>query len=259
MNVSSTLTSLYAAKTSAAAGNIYASLAASGSAGNKAPAKTSVSPDAIVTISSKALELMQRRQVSNDEVQQLKEILAKANAANAQSDPKSFLRGLSAADMEVLRKVHSLADAIDIPSLSQEGAANLLVPPGSARDLDNNGLTSVGAGNFFTFPPENAPESFKAAWASASENMSFADIPTEMIFAVGLANIHVDERSGRVTSVSPDDPNWRNPYADPGYDYRGAIDNITSSLKYNYEHNLIPKERYEQEMAFYTRVTKAMG
>ena len=256
MNVSSISILSQAAKSTASVGKIYASVATSGNANTNSPA---ASPDAIVTFSSKALSLMQSRQASSDDIQRFKEILARANSANAMSDPKTFLRNLSAADMEVLRKVHSLADPIDIASLNLEGATNLLVQPGSARDLDNNGLTSVGAGNFFTFPPENAPESFKAAWASASDGMSFADIPTEMIFAVGLANIHVDERTGRVTSVSPDDPNWRNPYADPGYDYRGAIDHITSSLKDNYEHNLIPKERYEQEMAFYTRVTKAMG
>lgn len=249
MNVSSVLASRYTAKTASAVGNLYSSVAASGASAATPSANASASPDAVVTLSSKALELMRVRQISDETTQQFKDILARANASNAQADPKTFLNSLSASDMEVLRKVHSLAGSIDVSSLNNEGATNLLVQPGSAEDLDNNGLTSVGAGNGFTFPPRNAPASFKAAWASATEGKSFADIPTHMIFAVGLANI------GR----EPGDPNWRNPYADPNYDYTSAVSDIMSSLKYEYAHNMIPLEQYQHDMDFYGRLSKAMA
>ncbi|MFA7281993.1 MAG: hypothetical protein WC100_18070, partial [Sterolibacterium sp.] len=63
--------------------------------------------------------------VNDKDTQQFEVILSKANTANAQANPKAFLSNLSASDMEVLRKVHSLADPIDVSSLTSEGAANL--------------------------------------------------------------------------------------------------------------------------------------
>lgn len=94
--------------------------------------KTSTSPDAVFTLSSKAVDLMQRRQISDEATGQFKDILARANASNAQSAPKAFLNGLSPLEMETLRTVHSLAGSINVSTLTNEGAANLLVQPGSA-------------------------------------------------------------------------------------------------------------------------------
>ncbi|TAN68134.1 MAG: hypothetical protein EPN17_09845 [Methylobacter sp.] len=250
MNISP-FSSSYAVKTAASDGNLHSAATSA--------IKTSAGPNAVVTLSSKALELMQVRQVSDEAAQQFKDILAKANTSNAQAAPKAFLNGLSPTEMETLRQVHSLGDSINVSSISNEGATNLLVQPGSEQDLDNNGLTSVGAANGFTFPPRNAPESFKAAWASASEGMSFKDIPTHMIFAVGLANIHYDPSTGKTTTVEPGDPNWRNPYADPGYDYKGAVSSIMSSLEYQHTHNMMSHEKYRNDMNFYTRLSKRMG
>jgi hypothetical protein len=233
--------------------------AARNGASNSSTGTMSVGPDVVVTFSDKALELMHLRDVSDETARQFQDILAKAESANASASPKAFLNNLSPSEMEVLRKVHSLGAPIQISSLTNEGAANLLVQPGSARDLDNNGLTSIGIGNMITFPPENAPASFKAAWNSATEGMSFGDIPTQMIFAVGLANLHYDPVSGRVTSVEPGDANWRNPYADPNFDYKGAVNDAMAALKFNYQHGGMSKEKYQQDMAFYSRLTEAMG
>lgn len=256
--MTTTLSAMRASVGVASAASMYA--AAASTAGKAVAAKTPDSGSATrVTLSNRALDLMQKRQVSADEQDRFKDILARATAANAADAPKSFLGTLSAADMEILRKVHSLAEPIDIPSLSNEGAANLLVQPGSAEDLDNNGLTSIGAGNTFTFPPRNAPESFKAAWEATTAGMSFADIPTQMIFAVGLANIRVDDRTGAVRTLSPDDPEWRNPYADPAYDYRGAVNNIMGGLEDGFKRGLLTREIYTKDMAFYGRLAKALG
>lgn len=243
MSISPVGSSSYTVKTAASA------VAASDTSAATPTTKTSASPDAVITLSSKAIDLMQRRQVSDEATRQFKGILAKANTSNAQADPKVFLNGLSPSEMETLRAVHSLGNSINVSSLSNEGAANLLVQPGSAQDLDNNGLTSIGAGNLITFPPQNAPESFKAAWASASEGMSELDIPTHMIFAVGLANI------GR----EPGDPNWHNPYADSNYDYKGAVGSIKSALEYQYSKNMMSQEQYQKDMIFYNRLSKNMG
>lgn len=250
MNVSAAVSSRYAAISAASGLSVYAAKNTASEASFAAdPSTQSSSPDVVVTLSSKALDLMQRRQISAENAEQFKDILAKASAANAQANPKAFLNDLSSSDMEVLRQVHCLADSITISTLTHEGAANLLVQPGSEQDLDNNGLTSVGAGNSITFPPSNAPESFKAAWAAASEGMSPLDIPPHMIFAVSLANI----------GLEPGDPNWRNPYADPGFDYKSAVSNSIDALKFSYERGGISTERFQNSMDFYTRLSEAMN
>lgn len=251
MNVSSIGISSYAAMLSASAKN--------SPAGTAIPSATTKSTGmaTVVTLSDKALQLMRARQVSDETTGQFKDILAKANSSDVQSNPKAFLNSLSSAELEALRKVHGLADRIDVSNLTDEGAVNLLAAPGSARDLDNNGLTNIGAGNTFTFPPENAPESFKAAWTAATDGMSNLEIPTHMIFAVGLANIRYDEGSGRVVSTEPGDPDWRNPYANPDYDYKDAVSKIMSQLED--ARGIIPQERYRHDMEFYTRLTEAMS
>lgn len=187
MNISSSLAASYAARTAPIVGKLYASLAASGTLATPSAARIDAGPDAVVTLSAKAIQ------------------------------------------------------------------------PGSARDLDNNGLTSIGAANMFTFSPENAPEAFKVAWASATDGMSFADIPTQMIFAVGLANIHYDARTGRVTSTEPRDPGWRNPYADPGYDYAGAVADLMGKLKHEFLQGLLTTAQYQHDMSFYTRLADALN
>jgi len=258
MNISSLFASSIAAKAATAIGKTFASAAASGTSAAGATTQASPSPDVVVSLSSKAMELLRARQVSEETTAKFKDILARAETANAQQDPKAFLSSLPATDMEVLRQVHSLADPINVSALNNEGAANLLVQPGSAQDLDNNGLTAIGAANIITFPPQNAPESFKAAWNSATEGMSFADIPTQMIFAVGLANMRYDASTGRTTSIEPGDPNWRNPYADPNYDYRDAVGKVISGLEFQYAQKMISQTQYEHDMNFYSRLSQAL-
>lgn len=232
------------------AAGIAADRAAWRAAKNAGPTSVATSdPDVTVTFSAEAVELMRRREVAATSVQQFADITAQAQAANAQANPKAFLNSLSSAQMEVLRQVHSLADPIHIATLSQEGAANLLVPPGCQQDMNNDGLTTTGAGNSFAFPPRNAPASFKAAWANASEGLSPLEIPTQMIFAVGLANI------GR----EPGDPNWQNPYADPGYDYQGAVNGIMDSIEYAFKMGMMSNDHYQRDISFYRRLSEAMA
>ena len=248
MSISSSVSPRYATRALSAVANAHLYTTASAKSSSVTGDKASDNASTVVTLSNRALDLMQRRQVSEADAKTFKDILTKANVANAE-DPKTFLQGLSAADMEVLRKVHSLADPINISSLSNEGAANLLAQPGSAQDLNNDGLTAVGAGYYMTFPPRNAPESFKTAWASATSGMSELDVPMHLISAVGLANI----------GLEPGDPRWRNPYADPGYDYRGAVDNVMSSLQHQFEQNMISFEQYQHDRTFYGHLLSAMG
>lgn len=217
------------------------------SAGPKSYAATN-NPETVVTFSAEAVELLRRREASDTAIQEFTDIIAQARSANAYEHPKDFLYTLSAKQMDVLQQVHCLADPINIKTLSEEGASNLLRQPGSAMDLNNDGLNTIGAGHTFAFPPQNAPESFKAAWAAASEGLSPMEIPTQMIFAVGLQNI------GR----EPGDPNWRNPYADPNYDYAGEVNRVMASLDYSLKMGGISNEKYQHDMAFYRLLSDTM-
>jgi hypothetical protein len=213
----------------------------------------------VVTFSAKAQELLKMREVSDAEQDTFKNILQKAEAAHAQDDPKAFLRTLTSTEMDALQQAHSLAEPIDVNTLNDEGAANLLAQPGSTRDIDHNGVTSIGAGTFLSFPPDNAPESFKAAWASASAGKSFGDIPSQMILAIGINNIRADPVNGQPVMVAPDDPQWRNPYADPNYDYAGAVQRTMDALRDDRMHNRISEAKFKNDMDFYDRLSSAMG
>lgn len=125
--------------------------AAAGTYDSTQLAASSAPASATVTFSAKAQELLKAREVSESQQETFRQILQKAEVANAQADPKAFLHSLSGAEMDTLREVHSLAQPIDLAAVNDEGAANLLIQPGSARDLDNNGLTTVGASHLIAF------------------------------------------------------------------------------------------------------------
>lgn len=214
---------------------------------------------AVVTFSAKAQELLKMRDVSGAQQETFKLVLQKAESVNARADPKAFLRTLSGSEIEALQMAHSLAQPIDVNTINEEGAANLLAQPGSEKDIDNNGLTRVGAGDFITFPPNDAPESFKAAWATATAGKSFGDIPSQMILSIGISNMHSDPATGQPVAVSPDDPAWRNPYADANYDYAGAVQKIMDGLSYDKSRNLISEPQFKHDMDFYEHLATAMG
>lgn len=223
------------------------------------PNSSNAPSSTVVTFSDKALAMMRQRQVSEAQQATFKDVLQRAQTDQAGADPKRFLGTLSSDELTAVQSAHCLGLPIDVNALNQEGAANLLVQPGAEQDLDNNGLTSVGAANLFTFPPNNAPESFKTAWAQATEGKSFGDIPAQMILAAGVANLKTDPATGQVTSVSPDDPSWRNPYADPSYDYGAAVSNIMEGLKQDRSHNLISETQFKHDMQFYEQLHQALG
>ena len=99
----------------------------------------------------------------------------------------------------------------------------------------------------FTFPPENAPKSFKAAWAASTDGMLILDIPTHVVFAVCLANIRYERRLW--TGGVDGNPATRT----------GAIPTPTPITTTKTPQGMIPQEHYRHDMEFHTRLTKAMG
>jgi hypothetical protein len=97
------------------------------------------------------------------------------SASVANGGAKGFLASLSAQDLTLLQQAKGLASTINVASLSEEGAANLLLEHAAQVDLNNDGIVEVGSGKMMTFPPPNAPQAAKDAWAAATAGMSERD------------------------------------------------------------------------------------
>lgn len=187
-------------------------------------------PVADAGFSVRTLDLMQRRSISDQERQSFAGILAQAGSANAGSDPKAFLNRLSATEMELLRKVHCLADPIKVASLDYEGAYNLLVAPGEAKDLNNDGLLGVGIGKGWQYPPPNAPEAVKKAWEEATAGIPESEKWLKMAPFMA-ASISANLKPDNSSFYEPGEAGYRNIYAEPGFSYTKQITDILASME----------------------------
>lgn len=201
-------------------------------------------------LSSNDMHLLMLRGVDQGGVEGYKDIL---NAFYAdpenQNDPVSFLEKLSPDDIALLKQAHSLPAGarIDVSSLNQEEALNFILPQSGKIDLDNDGLVAnANGGKGFMFPPPNAPQEVKDAWAEASATMSEKDLfllSGKFMVMHMVANLHVDD-NGKVTAVEPGDPNWRNVFAEDGFSYQQAIEEFKAGNEFNKAYNA--PEIYEQ-------------
>lgn len=96
---------------------------------------------------------------------------------------RSFLAGLDTASLALLQNAASLAAPIDVGSLSEEGAENLLLAPTEGVDLNGDGMLQTGAALMFTFPPVDASPALRAAWEEATAGMSEGDV---LMLSIGV-------------------------------------------------------------------------
>ncbi len=101
------------------------------------------------------------------------DIARKAQGSDGLADPVAFVQSLDANELQALQTIHSLAEPIDPASLTKEGALNLLLPRTMARDIDGDGMMMVGVANTIAFPPGDAPQAVKDAWAKTTKGMDF--------------------------------------------------------------------------------------
>lgn len=91
---------------------------------------------------------------------------------------KVFIQSLNEYELSVIQKSKLIADRIRVSNISEEGAENLFVKQGDDRkyvDLNNDGITEIGAGYVLVFPPPNCPDSVKDAWDETCREMSFRE------------------------------------------------------------------------------------
>lgn len=125
--------------------------------------------------SASSLNRLQTRDLNETEISNFVDILKQADEAT--NSPKSFLKSLTADELQLVKKANSLAFTINVDSISTEGAQNLLSQPDGSDlvDLNNDGIVEIGESKTIHFPPVNAPSHVKAAWNKATEGMNWGE------------------------------------------------------------------------------------
>ncbi|PHS25283.1 MAG: hypothetical protein COA83_06245 [Methylophaga sp.] len=132
----------------------------------------------ITNLTNESIGLMKNRGLSEAQITDFSALLNEARKQQQQNvSAKQILHNMTKSELALLQTVTSLANPIDVGSLSKEGAINLLAQPDKTGlvDLNNDGIVEVGAGRRVMFPPVNAPAHAKAAWDKATEGLSFQD------------------------------------------------------------------------------------
>lgn len=182
--------------------------------------------------STKAVETMSQRGVSADVQNSFRTILDQATASGEKAE--SFLSSLSRDDLTVIQKIHDLAEDIKVRELNEEGAHNLLSPPGEAADLNNDSFLQIGKAMTKTFPPPNATQTVHDAWNQTMAGRSKRDqLLAEMMFMpLELSANLITDTNGNVTGIrSPHDNNWVNIYADSEFTYGTMLDQYAEYLE----------------------------
>ena len=200
-------------------------------------------------------------QVENAEElkQSFGEIIVRAHEEGGYIDPKGFLENLSQDELAVIQKVQHLASPIRVSALTEEGALNLLLPPATQVDLNNDGITQSGIANGLRFPNSNTPAAVVKAWEEATEGMSFAEkamAEFQMMLPMLTANLEVDENGKFVRQSEPGDPEYRNPMAEAGYSYVAATKDRLDALEFMKQE--IPADRYERQKSFWEKLQQSL-
>jgi hypothetical protein len=187
-------------------------------------------------------ELSAMRGVSTESQAVYAAVLNKAYSAGGIDNARQFLATLSALEMDAVRQNHSLAEPIDTASLSEEGAANLLLPEGYSVDLNRDGIDEVGAARTMHFPPRDAPAEFREAWFQATAGM---DEGSMMTYGLMMHDA--------VYGMQIDGQSQGSPYAVDSLDsYRRIISNYLASLEAN--KGFLADGQYARDKDFFSRL-----
>lgn len=180
------------------------------------------------------------------------EVLARAHAEGGYVRPKEFLKELSSDELAVVQHVHSLAEPINVDSLTEEGALNLLLPGAAQVDLNGDGYTRTGLAYGMRFPSSNTPAGVVEAWEEATAGMGLGErmmYELRMMMPLMTANMYLNEDGSYSHHYEPGDPEFRNPMAEPGYSYQQAAQDQLNHL--DFVKNWITQEEYDRQSTFW--------
>ena len=186
-------------------------------------------------------------------------VLQQAYAEGAYVEPKSFLSGLSEQELTTVQSAHWLADPIDVNSLTEEGALNLLLPPAAQVDLNHDGLTQSGRAYGIRFPDSNTPPEVTAAWDEATGDMPPQErmmFELRMKLPVLFANIVTDAEGSVVHVREPGDADFVNPLSAENYSYLQVTRDWMEHLEY-FKAQIDP-QRYAKDMEFWQNFQQSL-
>lgn len=178
--------------------------------------------------------LMNIRGVTDQERQRFAEIVQHAASTGGFENPVDYIQSLSSQDIEVLRRVHSLAEPSGVRNSGVEGAVNLLLPPQNHTDLNNDGLVETGAAVGFVFPPPNAPQSVKDAWEETTKDMSSDERLLASAHFLGAsisANIKFDSNGTAIGIYHHTDPEYTNIYGTTEGEWETLLSQLVEESK----------------------------
>lgn len=187
------------------------------------------------------------------------DIVARAHTEGGYEEPHAFLASLSREELSVVQAVQHLAEPIDVGSLTEEGALNLLLPPAAQIDLNHDGFTRSGAAYGMRFPDSNTPADVAAAWEEATADMPLEErmiFELQMMLPILTANIHLKPDGTYSHTSEPGDPDHRNPFAEPGFPYEQAAQDQLDHLEFS--KRWLSEDRYNQGVEFWSRFQRLL-
>ncbi|PCJ91855.1 MAG: hypothetical protein COA52_08405 [Hyphomicrobiales bacterium] len=183
-------------------------------------------------------QLMNIRGVNNYDRARFAELIVEASEKGGYNNPVAYIKSLPKDDIQLLMRVHSLAEPRGVTNTDVEGAYNLLLPKSDHVDSNRDGLVNTGAATGFYFPPPNSPQSVKDAWEETIKDMSLEDrMMAEgqfMMASIG-ANLKLDGDGNVVGIYDHTDPEYTNvfPTSKEGWDsfLKEMIENLSKAVK----------------------------
>ena len=179
-------------------------------------------------------------------------IYNKANSQNINiSSAKEFLNSLSDEELKTLQNYTRLADNIDVDTLSNEGAYNLLVHHYEKYDFNNDGIVEDGIAKGISLIPQSLSNDEKKAMVETYNSMDFKDIMMASIvtfpppvfidgeFKPGNQEINFEYIKNRIDDIL--DPKNKN---NSTSEFKDTIKTFWESFNLNYKKTLEEKAYY---------------
>ena len=123
------------------------------------------------------------------------------------STAKSFLKGLSSDELSTLQHYTGLAESVNVDTLSNEGAYNLLMHDAEMYDFNHDGIVQDGVANKASVIPTNMSDSMKEAYASALSSMDEKQRFDAMtLVSLGNATTALSTVDGRLSNSATQTP-----------------------------------------------------
>ncbi len=200
-----------------------------------------------------ALNLLIRRDLSNEDIERFGNIIQEADSAESAKD---FLKNLSPEDIDLVKRANKYAPTLNdshIDTMSEEGARNMLVQPDNRAfvDLNDDGIVDHGVARTFVFPPPNAPESVKDAWDETLEALPKNErLLASTIFLTQQmsANLKVDDTGKVIGFYQAGEEGFKNIFSQQEDDWFGLFDDCDEYFDFS--------EKYAQDSSHSRQIQK---